>query len=365
MRVLKIDITDQVNEGVIRETSRLAAIVYKRVITYANKNKTSSMYTISGSKGLYHQLRGEYPNFPSGLISSTVKSATGAIKSWNTNNKKKRWQLRVKNSKYMALNFSLHGISLRGNLVTFSTVAKRQRVMVNIPEWFKSRYPERKFKMGIINYDAKTGKTILNLVFETPTLHTEKGDEVVGIDRGINHPIYTSKGDTLPDVENKVKRVKRKYKHMRGELQSRGTRSAKRRLKAMSGREERFVKDVNHCMSKTLASDPDVGTYVLEDLTGIRKRARKGKMGKKTRSWVNNWPFFQFQSFLEYKCADRGIMVAYVDPRYTSQTCNQCGKVEKSNRKSQSVYKCDCGWCVNADYNASLNIRDRYTTLSQ
>ena len=95
MRVLKIDITDQVNEGVIRETSRLAAIVYKCVITYANKNKTSSVYTISGSKGLYHQLRGEYPNFPSGLISSTVKSATGAIKSWNTNNKKKRWQLPI------------------------------------------------------------------------------------------------------------------------------------------------------------------------------------------------------------------------------------------------------------------------------
>ena len=364
MRVLKIDITDQVDEDVIRETSRLAAIVYKRAITYANKNRTHSANTINGPKGLYPQLRGEYPNFPSGLLQSTVKSAAGAIKSWNTNNQKKRWQLRVNNSKHMALNFNSRGISLRGNLVTFSTVTKRQRVIIDIPEWFESRYPERKFKMGIVNYDAKTGKTILNLMFETTASYVDKRGEVVGIDRGIKHPVYTSKGGTLPDLENKMKRVKRKYKHVRGELQSRGTRSAKRRLKAMSGREERFVKDVNHCMSKMLASDESVGTYVLEDLTSIRKGARKGKMGKKTRSWVNNWPFYQFQSFLEYKCADRGITVVYVDPRYTSQTCNQCGAVKKSNRKSQSVYSCDCGWRVNADYNASLNIRDKHTTLS-
>lgn len=64
----------------------------------------------------------------------------------------------------MALNFNSRGISLRGNLVTFSTITKRQRVIIDIPEWFESRYPERKFKMGIVNYDAKTGKTILNLL---------------------------------------------------------------------------------------------------------------------------------------------------------------------------------------------------------
>ena len=54
----------------------------------------------------------------------------------------------------------------------------------------------------------------------------------------------------------------RKYNHVRSELQEKGTRSAKRRLKAISGREKRFVQDQNHCISKKLANiDEDVSVY--------------------------------------------------------------------------------------------------------
>lgn len=362
MKVLKIDITDRIDLNVIRETSRQAAIVYKRAISYANKHKTHSAHTINGHKGLYPQLRGDLPHFPSGTVQSMVKTATASVKSWNSNNPKKRWQLKVRNSQFQTITYNARGISLRGNLVTFSTIAQRERVLIDIPEWFASRYPVRTFKMGSVYYNPKTNRVILNLVFQTPEAQPAVGRDIVGIDRGIKHPIYTSKKDTLPDLEKKMKRVRRKYKHTRSELQSRGTRSSKRRLKAIGQREMRFVKDVNHCMSKRLANDPTIGAYVLEDLTGIRNNARKGKMGKKTRSWVNNWPFFQFQMFLQYKCADNEISVVYIDPRYTSQQCNQCKVVKKSNRKSQSRYVCDCGWSVNADYNASLNIRDRYLT---
>lgn len=364
MKTLKIDITDQVDVDIIRETSRQASIVYKRAISYANKNKTHSANTINGPKGLYPQLRGDLPNFPSGTIQSMVKTATASIKSWNSNNQKKRWQLKVRNSQYQTITYSTTGISLRGNVVTFSTVNKRQKVLIGVPEWFDSKYPTRAFKMGSVNYNPKTHRVTLNLVFQVPEGEHSAGKEIIGIDRGVKHPVYTSEKDTLPDLESKMKRVRRRYKHTRSELQSRGTRSAKRRLKAMSGREERFVKDVNHCMSKRLAGNPNVDTYVLEDLTSIRKGARKDKMSKKTRSWVNNWSFFQFQEFLEYKCADNGIKVAYVDPAYTSQMCNHCGVVKKSNRKSQSLYECACGWSANADYNASLNIRDKYLTLT-
>ena len=364
MKTLKVDITDSVDLDVVKETCRQAGLVYKRAVTYANKNRTHSAHTINGPKGLYPQIRGELPSFPSALVQSVVKNATESVKSWNSNNQKKRWHLKVGNTKYSSIRFNTRGISLRGNLITFSTVASRQRVMIDIPEWFDNRYQKRTLKSGVLKYDYRDNKVFLFLTFAVDSsTNPVVGTKVVGIDRGIKHPIYTSEQETLPDLEVKMGRVRRRYKHTRSELQSRGTRSAKRRLKAMSGREKRFVNDVNHCMSKVLANDPDVATYVLEDLTSIRKNAVKGKMGKKTRSWVNSWPFFQFQMFLEYKCNDLGKGVVYVDARYTSQRCNQCGMIEKKNRKSQSRYLCACGWETNADYNASLNIRDRYLGL--
>jgi len=113
--------------------------------------------------------------------------------------------------------------------------------------------------------------------------------------------------------------------------------------------------DFNHVVSKSMANDQSVKTYVLENLTGIRAKRK----GKKLNSWLSNWSFFQFQSLLEYKCSFEGVRVAYVDPRYTSQKCNQCGTIEKTNRH-KSKYTCFCGYSNHSDINAALNIRDNY-----
>ena len=51
-------------------------------------------------------------------------------------------------------------------------------------------------------------------------------------------------------------------------------------------------------------------------------------------------------------------MVGYVDPRYTSQRCNCCGYIDRSNRNGDE-FKCKkCGYTEGADFNASKNIRD-------
>ncbi len=138
-------------------------------------------------------------------------------------------------------------------------------------------------------------------------------------------------------------------------MQQVGTSSAKRKLKKLAGKEKRFMQDFNHVVSKKLADNPDVSCYVLENLKGIRKQRK----GKKINSWLSNWSYFQFQNFLEYKCAMQQIKIAYVDPRYTSQKCNQCGMINKNNRQ-KSKYVCSCGYTNHADINAALNIRDNY-----
>ena len=61
----------------------------------------------------------------------------------------------------------------------------------------------------------------------------------------------------------------------------------------------------------------------------------------------------RFNQYCDYKFET----VVGVDPRYTSQTCNACGHVDKANRQSQCRFKCvSCGHADHADLNASANI---------
>ena len=124
----------------------------------------------------------------------------------------------------------------------------------------------------------------------------------------------------------------------------------------MKGKEKRFSKDVNHCIAKKLAEQKNISTFVLEDLSGIRNRRR----GKKLNKRLSSWPFHQLQMLLEYKAEALGKTVEYVDPRYTSQRCHQCGHIYKGNR-NKSQYRCiRCQMFCHSDKNAAINIRDRY-----
>jgi len=152
--------------------------------------------------------------------------------------------------------------------------------------------------------------------------------------------------------------VKRKYAHLRKELQSKGTRAAKRKLQALAGRERRFMQNWNHDLTKYLASLP-YGAFAVEDLKGIRKR-RKGKVFNRKRS---NWAYYQFRSFLQYKAEEKGKFVYLIDPRFTSQQCKNCLHIAKENRKGKIFHCLKCNYIADADINASKNISRRGAVL--
>ncbi|MDD3710785.1 MAG: transposase, partial [Methanothrix sp.] len=144
-----------------------------------------------------------------------------------------------------------------------------------------------------------------------------------------------------------VKAVKGKCQYLRSKLQSKGTRSAKRKLQKLSGRERRFQKDVNHQIANWIVSKP-YDIIALEDLTNIRNGNKNKKLGK--------WSFAELRSFVEYKAMAIGKNVITIDPRYTSQTCSRCGYQHKNNRIGR-IFKCkSCGFQIDADLNASRNI---------
>jgi len=128
---------------------------------------------------------------------------------------------------------------------------------------------------------------------------------------------------------------------------SKGTRSAKRKLQKLSGRERRFQRDVNHQIANWIVSKP-YDVIALEDLTNIRNGKKNKKLGK--------WSFSELRGFVEYKAAAIGKKVVAINPRYTSLTCSKCGFQTRENRNGRT-FKCKrCGFQIDADLNASRNI---------
>lgn len=191
----------------------------------------------------------------------------------------------------------------------------------------------------------------------------EQASNFMGVDVGINYLAVASTTDKKCKffAGGEIKNKRNIYSKMRARLQSKGTLSAKRVLKRLAGKEQRFMKDVNHCISKAIvkfAVQENVSVIGLEDLTEIRDRTN-GKLHKKQRYLHNSWAFRQLQSFIEYKAKQAGILVEYVNPEYTSQTCNRCNHISKNNRKGLRFHCEACGYEMNADLNASRNIEHR------
>ena len=179
----------------------------------------------------------------------------------------------------------------------------------------------------------------------------------LGVDMGIVNVATLSDGTNFSGKH--LNHVRNRNMGLRRKLQKKGTRSAKRLLVKRSGREARFAKDTNHCISKKIVTEAKRTGHgiALEDLEGIRNRAR---LRKPQRVALNSWGFYQLGSFVQYKAIRVGVPVVYVDPAYTSQQCSGCGHVDKKNRPNQATFLCtSCGLSLPADWNAAINIAKR------
>jgi len=179
----------------------------------------------------------------------------------------------------------------------------------------------------------------------------------LGVDLGVKNIAVDSDGN-IHSAQHLLN-VRHRHRRLRKKLQKKGTHSAKRLLKHLSGKEQRFARDVNHWISKQLVQIAK-GTQrgiALENLEGIRDRVN---VPRKRRNALHSWSFHQLRSFVTYKAQQLGVPVVLVDPRNTSRTCIACGGVDKRNRPTQAVFSCiSCGFVAHADYVAAVNIGRR------
>lgn len=217
------------------------------------------------------------------------------------------------------------------------------------------------YKFGTAKLVNKRGKYFLHIPVSYEVEESNLSDicNVVGIDRGINFVVatYDSKHKSGFISGRAIKQKRAHYSKLRKELQKRQTPSARRRLKAIGQRENRWMQDVNHCISKALVeSNPKHTLFVLEDLTGIRSVTERVKT--KDRYVSVSWSFFDLEQKLIYKAKQNQSTVIKVDPRYTSQCCPVCGHIEKSNRnKKIHLFTCkNCGYKSNDDRIGAMNL---------
>jgi IS605 OrfB family transposase len=201
----------------------------------------------------------------------------------------------------------------------------------------------------------RRGKFILHQVVEIDVPAPAPVQEYLGCDLGAVNLLTDSEAEVYSGrvVEDK----RRIYVHRRRRLQKRGTRAARRKLRALSGRQRRYQRDVNHGIAKRVVAKAQrlCCGIVLEDLRGIRDRI---KARRRQRARLHNWAFGQLRQFIVYKAAKAGVPVVFVDPANTSRTCPVCGHVDKRNRRSRSEFQCRrCGHAGPADVIAARNIR--------
>lgn len=321
------------------------AEIFNRHVDWALENGTYNKNR--AHKDLYAALRLEYPQVPSALLQAVRDTAMESVKATSF----KRVPRKKSTS---ALRYDARTITLRGNLLTLSCIGKRVQCVLHIPQYFKEVFETWTFKGATLTYIKHKKQFWVRLVFETDNPQLLGSGDVLGVDRGLYHLASTSDHQFFSG--SKIRASQRRYLHNRRTLQAKGTRSAKRRFKAMSGKEKRFSRDVNHCISKQLANISSARIYSLEDLTGIRNQRRNKKVNK----WISSWPFYQLEEFLAYKAEAKGKQVSFVDARYTSQKCSRC-KSRHSTLRRKSKFHCKtCGFKAHADYNSACNIRDDY-----
>lgn len=217
------------------------------------------------------------------------------------------------------------------------------------------------YKFGTAKLVSKHGKYFLHIPVTYEVSESNLSDicNVVGIDRGINFVVatYDSKHNSDFVSGKSIKQKRANYSKVRKELQMRQTPSARRRIKAIGQRENRWMQDVNHCVSKALVEgNPKHTLFVLEDLSGVRKATERVRT--KDRYVSVSWSFFDLERKLIYKAKQNQSSVIKVNPRYTSQCCPICGHIEKSNRnKKIHLFTCkNCGYKSNDDRIGAMNL---------
>ena len=225
---------------------------------------------------------------------------------------------------------------------------------------------DKEYKVGqsSLQFD-RNNNLILNLNLDIP--YKPKTEVVegrtLGVDLGIKYPAYmclnddTYKREHIGSIDDFL-RIREQMQDRRRKLQHdlkfiKGGKGRNKKMQALDrlrDKEKNFATTYNHMISKNVVEFAKKNQCEYINMEKLTKDGFNNAI-------LRNWSYYQLQQYIEYKAEREGIKVRYIDPAYTSQTCARCGHVDKENRQTQEKFICTkCGFELNADHNASINI---------
>jgi IS605 OrfB family transposase len=246
--------------------------------------------------------------------------------------------------------FDMHGIS-----ITSSERNRRERATFVL-------YP--KVSEMFRNYTTsdpllfiRDGVPYLSVSFNVPDKPVTD-DMSVGVDLGERLLFVTSEGKAFRDKA--YLRERRKIRFKKKQLQSKGTKLVKRKLKKLHRRECNLSNDMCQRACNALLQSTHASVFVLEDLKKLKQGTAKTKEGYKNKSHnrrLSQVPFYKFKEILTYKAQLVGKRVETVSAYNTSQTDCRTGKTDGERHKRRYIGA--DGVVLDADYNAAVNIAKR------
>ena len=294
---------------------------------------------------VYGNIRKLYPDIPSQVVIKAEQECLASYKSTKSNKHKLKSPI-VKKNLSMRLDKRLYSKDKNDKYsVKITTTNGRQSFKFVV-------YPRLKELMDKYQYCdpliyENNGKLFISFCFENKPKEQQKQKLALGVDIGIRRSAALSDGRIV--IDRKFNGNKRKLRHLKDCLKSKGTKSARKHLNKLRHKEHNQNKNQTHLISnEVLKTDAD--TIVLENLKGIKKKKNKYQ-NKRNISQV---PMFELRRIITYKAENMGKTITLVRPSYTSQTDSVTGKIEGERRGCRFYSK--NGLIYDADINASINI---------
>ena len=218
---------------------------------------------------------------------------------------------------------------------------------------------------------GKADRYYVSVLVEIPDVKiANNSNGGIGIDLGLKDLAIVSNGKTYKNI-NKSTRIKklekklrreqrclsRKYENLKkGESTQKNIQKQKLKVQRLHHKIDNIRTDyINKSIAEIVKTKPSYITIEDLNVSGMMKNSHLSKA-------VASQKFYEFRTKLKAKCDENGIELRVVDRWYpSSKICHCCGAIKKDLKLSDRIYRCDCGYVEDRDFNAALNLRDALT----
>ena len=283
------------------------------------KGKFKSITEIHNA--FYYPTRESHKDFPSQMIIKAEQESLSTYRSIKGNKHK------------ISKPFKKRNLSIRLDKRLFSRTSNKYEIKITTKEGRKTfsivSYPKLQELMDKYNYVdplifVNGGELFISLAFEN-VVEKQKGALCLGVDLGIRRVAACSDGRLIIDKE--FNGSKRKLRYNKRQLQSKGTKSARKHLKKLNHKERNKNKNQTHLVANEILHT-SANIIALENLKGIKAKKHK----KQNKNAISQVPIFELRRVLTYKAENMGKHICLVSPAYTSQIDNISG-IKEGNRK--------------------------------